>query len=176
MELNRKRQTIKYLCYAVIILLADLLQNTPGLFPEIFGARCFLLIPVTIFLAGSEDFFAGTLLGLFGGLLWDLNASVHIGFNCVFLALFCFICSALITYIARDIFITNFIVSTISSVIYAVVYWLAFIVIKGVDGGYETLYSFYIPCIFYTVAVSILIWIVLKPIKKKLNTNKLENI
>lgn len=176
MELNRKRQTIKYICYAVIILLADLLQNTPGLFPEIFGARAFLLIPVTIFLAGSEDFFAGTLLGLFGGLLWDLNAAVHIGFNCIFLALFCFICSTLITYIARDIFITNFIVSTAASVIYAIAYWLAFIVIKGVDGGYETLFSFYIPCMIYTVVISFVIWIVLKPIKKKLNKNNLKNI
>ncbi|MCM1285108.1 MAG: hypothetical protein NC213_04810 [Acetobacter sp.] len=169
MELNRKKRTIKYFCYAVIILLADLLQNTPGLFPEIFGAKCFLLIPVTIFLSGSEDFFAGALLGLFGGLLWDLNASVHIGFNCIFLTLFCFICSALITYIARDIFITNFIVSTAASILYSIAYWLSFIVIKGVDGGYDTLFSFYIPCIIYTIVISVFAWLALKPIKKKLN-------
>ena len=69
MELNKKQNTIKYVLYCVLILLADLLQNTGGLITTIFSAHCFLLIPVTITLAMSEGEKEATLLGLFGGLL-----------------------------------------------------------------------------------------------------------
>lgn len=172
MELTARQKTTKYIVYCLIILAADLLQNISGLFPEIGGARCFLLIPLTVFLAGGEDFLAASLMGLFAGLIWDLTAAVHIGFNCILLTLFCFICSTLITYIARDIFVTNFIVSTVSTIVYGILYWLAFIVIKGVDGGYNTLFTFYIPCIIYTVIISLFIWAAVKPIKSKLNKTK----
>ena len=169
MELTKKQLTIKYICYCIMLVIADLLQNISGLFPEIAGARCFLLIPLAVFLASGEDVLAGSLLGLFAGLLWDLTSPVHLGFNCIMLSLFCFSASVLITYIARNIFITNFIASTLSIIIYILLYWLLFIIIKGIDGGYDTLFYFYIPSAVYTAAVSVLIWAVLRPIKKRLN-------
>lgn len=169
MELTKKQLTIKYVCYCIMIIAADLLQNISGLFPEIAGARCFLLIPLVVFLASGEDFLAGTLLGLFAGLLWDLTSPVHMGFNCIMLSLFCFAASVLITYVARNIFITNIIASTVSIIIYILLYWLIFIVIRGIDGGYDTLFYFYIPSAVYTAVVSLPIWAVLKPIKKGLS-------
>lgn len=172
MELTKKQLTIKYVCYCVMIIVADLLQNVSGLFPEIAGARCFILIPLAVFLASGEDFLAGSLLGFFAGLLWDLTSPVHMGFNCIMIALFCFITSVLITYIARNIFVTNLIASTLSTVIYVIFYWLFFIIIKSIDGGYDTLFYFYIPSAVYTAVVSLLIWAVLKPIKKHLNKSE----
>lgn len=172
MELTKKQLTIKYVCYCVMIIVADLLQNVSGLFPEIAGTRCFLLIPLAVFLASGEDFLAGSLLGFFAGLLWDLTSPVHMGFNCIMIALFCFITSVLITYIARNIFVTNLIASTLSTAIYVIFYWLFFIIIKGIDGGYDTLFYFYIPSAVYTAVVSLLIWAVLKPIKKHLNKSE----
>lgn len=172
MELTRKQKTIKYLCFCLIILLADLLQNTAGLFPQIFGARCFLLLPVAVILAMSEDVFGGTLLGLFAGLLWDLSAAVHLGFNCIYIALICFLSSALVTYIARNTFITNMISSAVTIILYCIIYWLCFIIIKGVDGGEMTLFSFYFPCAVYTGVLSPVIWLILTPIKRKLNHEK----
>lgn len=169
MELTKKQKTIKYFCYCLIILLADILQNTDGLFPEIFGARCFLLLPTAIILAMGEDFFAGALIGLFAGLLWDLSGAVHLGFNCIFITVMCFIASALVAYITRDTFITNMLSSAVTIVLYCVVYWLCFIVIRGVDGGEMTLFTFYIPCAVYTMALSPLLWLILRPIKRKLN-------
>lgn len=173
MELTKKQLTTKYVCYCAMIVAADLLQNIPGLFPEIAGARCFLLIPLVIFLASGEDFLAGSLLGLLAGLLWDLNSPVHLGFNCFMLPLFCFATSVLITYVARNIFITNMIASTVSVIVYTLIYWLVFIIIKGINGGYDTLFYFYIPSAVYTIIVSILIWAVLKPIKKKLTKSNI---
>ena len=102
--MSAKKQTVKYIIYCLIILGCDLLQNVQGLFPEVWGARCFLLLPVTIILAMGEDEKNGALLGLFAGLLWDLTSGVHMGFNCIFIMIMCFFSCALVTYIARDIF------------------------------------------------------------------------
>ena len=71
--MSKRQQTIKYIFYCLIILICDLLQNVSGLFPEIYGARCFLLLPVSIILAMGEDERNGALIGLFAGLLWDYH-------------------------------------------------------------------------------------------------------
>ena len=167
--MTRRQQTIKYICYCLIILLCDLLQNVSGLFPEIYGARCFLLLPVTIILSMGEDERNGALLGLFAGLLWDLTSGVHMGFNCIYIALMCFFASALVTYIARDIFITSFVSISITTVLYGFLYWLFFIIIKGVKNGEMTLVTFYLPCVVYTLVLTPLIYLILRPIKRKLN-------
>lgn len=169
MELTKKQKTTKYFCYCLIILLVDLLQNTHGLLPEIFGARCFLLLPVAVILAVGEDFFAGALIGLLSGLLWDLSSATHLGFNCIFLAVVCLFVSVLASNITRDTFITNMAFSLVVIILYCFIYWLCFIIIKGVDGGGLTLFSFYIPCGIYTMAASPIAWLLLRPAKLKLN-------
>ncbi len=169
MELTRKQKTIKYLCFCLIILLADLFQNTIGLFPQILGARCFLLLPVAVILAMGEDILTGALLGLFAGLLWDLSAAVHLGFNCIYIAVICLLSSALVSYITRDTFITNMISSAVSIVLYCIIYWLCFIIIKGVDFGEMTLFSFYLPCAVYTAVITPVLWLILTPVKRRLN-------
>lgn len=170
MDLTKKQKITKYICYLALILLADLLQNTAGLMPQIFGARCFLLIPVTIILAIGEDEIVASLLGLFAGFLWDLG-SVHLGFNCIFFAVNCFIIAALINRLLRDTFITNMIICGVMIVIYCLLYWLLFIVIKNVEGAMPTIYSFYLPSGIYTAVITFVLFIILKPIKRRLNKN-----
>ncbi|MGN0521283.1 MAG: rod shape-determining protein MreD [Eubacterium sp.] len=172
MELTKKQKTIKYFFYCLIILIADLLQNTAGLFPEIAGARCFLLLAVSVFLSIGENEKSGAFLGLFAGLLWDLSSGVHMGFNCIFLMIICFLVSALVNHIARDTFITNILSASFTTILYCLLYWLFFIIIRGVEGAEMTLFSFYIPCAVYTIVISLILWLILKPVKAKLNRYK----
>ena len=65
MELTKKERTIKYVVYAVILCLLSLLQNVGGLWLEIGGARCFLLVPAAVLLSLDEDEKASALIGLF---------------------------------------------------------------------------------------------------------------
>lgn len=165
--MTRKMKRNKYICYCLILLLCNLLQNIRGLSLELNGARCFILLPAAIILAMGEDEIIGGFLGLFAGLLWDLTSSVHMGFNSIFIALLCFLASALITYIVRNIFITNLIASAVTIILYGLIYWLIFIIIKGVDGGEMTLFTFYIPSMLYTIAITPIVYALLKPVKKK---------
>lgn len=172
MELTKHQKTVKYIIYCLIIAGASLMQNVAGLFPEIAGARCFLLLPVAVTIAMSEDIFSASMLGLFAGLLWDLTGAVHMGFNCIIITLFCFAVSAFTAYIARDTFITNILCISLSTAIYCFLYWLCFIIIKGVEGGEITILSFYIPCFIYTTVITPIIWLVMNKIKIKLNHTK----
>ena len=128
MDLSYKQKTTKAAAYIIITALAALIQNTQGLTIEIGGARCFLLIPVCVILAMGEDERFGALIALFGGLLWDLTSAVHLGFNAIFLCIMCFFGASLVTYIFRNIFLTNFIYSVITIMLYCLLYWLFFII------------------------------------------------
>lgn len=174
--MTKKQKTAKYVSFCLIILLCDLLQNTAGLFPEINGARCFLLLPASIILSMGEDEKYGALMGLFAGLLWDISSGVHMGFNAIYIMLMCFFSCALVTYIARNTFITNMICAILTTGVYCLLYWLFFIIIKGVDGGEMTLFTFYIPCMLYTFVITPILWLTLKPVKKKFEYRELPEI
>ena len=170
MELSYKQRVTKSIVYIIIVSLAALLQNTNGLMLEIGGARCFLLVPVCVMLGIGEDERLSALLGLFGGMLWDLSSPAHMGFNAIFICVSCFISASLVTYIIRNTFITSFIFSALSIIFYAVLYWLLFIIAKDIKGAELSLFTFYLPSAIYTIAIIPLIRICINPIKKKLNT------
>lgn len=169
MDLSYRRKITKTIIYILIIAAAAIIQNTNGLTIEIGGARCFLLLPVTIMIGmGEDEGFAG-ILGLIGGLFWDLNSAVHFGFNAAFMCIACFCCAALVTYIIRNTFISNFVFSTLSALAYAFLYWLFFIIIKGVRGAELSLFSFYLPSAIYTMIATPFIWFFINRIKKRLD-------
>ena len=154
---------------AIIVIASFILQNTICRYIS-FGNIVPNLLLITVssfgFIKGKK---AGVLTGFFAGLLWDLTSGVHMGFNCIYIALMCFFSCALVSYIARDIFITNIVSISVATVLYGFLYWLFFIIIKGVSKGEMTLITFYIPCVIYTLVLSPLIYIILKPLKRKLN-------
>ncbi len=169
MDLYYRKKITKTIVYTIIIAVTAIFQNTAGLTLEIGGARCFLLLPVTIILSmGEDEGFAG-ILGLIGGLFWDLTSSVHLGFNAAFMCIICFCCAASVTYIIRNTFISNFVFSAFAAFLYAFLYWLFFIIIKGIHGAELSLFYFYFPCSVYTTCVTPLLWILIVKIKKKLN-------
>ncbi|MCR5208531.1 MAG: rod shape-determining protein MreD [Eubacterium sp.] len=154
METAEKKSKIRYALWLVMLLIAALLQNVGGLFPEIGGARCFLLIPVCVMLGINEDERTAAFIGLFGGFLWDSVCSRHTGFNCIYLMFICFIASSLVTYIFRNTFMTGFIACAGATVLYCLLYWLFFILTSGSDGAGTALLRFYIPCAVYTVVLT----------------------
>ena len=102
-------------------------------------------------------------------MLWDLSSAVHLGFNAIYMCIMCFFGAALITYIIRNTFITNFIFSTVFILLYCFLYWLFFIIIKDVRGAELSLFTFYLPSALYTILATPVIYFSLKPIKRALN-------
>lgn len=169
MDLSYKQRTLKVVVYLILTALAALIQNTAGLTIEIGGARCFLLLPVCMILGSGEDERFAAVVALVGGMLWDLSSAVHLGFNAIYMCIMCFFGAALITYILRNTFITNFIFSVVFILIYCILYWLFFIIIKDVRGAELSLFTFYLPSALYTIVITPFIYLILRPIKNRLN-------
>ena len=162
------RKCAKYIILFLLILLADLVQNVAGLSIEIAGIRCFFLIPTALCLSIDEDEKVAAFMGLFAGLLWDLTSLNHLGFNCIYIMLACFIVSTLETYIIRNNFLNFMFVSTFFTLLYSVLYWLFFIVIKGVDGAVGSIGTFYLPSAVYTIIIGAVLYPILFSIKNKI--------
>lgn len=175
MELTKKQKIIKYVLYCVMLLAANLLQNTGGLFPQIFSAHCFLLIPLAITLAMNEGELEATLLGLFAGLMWDLVSADHLGFNSVFLALACLFAAYAAGHWIRSVYLTDLVFCIAFTVLYAFLYWLLFLVLFESDKNYTCLWTFYLPSAVYTAVLSaVIVWItrlIRKKALQKLNPN-----
>ena len=74
---ENKNIYIRRALYALLLLLAAVLQNTQGLFPEIFGVRAMLLIPAVVCIGMHERDIAGLFFGLSAGRLIRHNSKWH---------------------------------------------------------------------------------------------------
>lgn len=170
MKLTKEQLTIKYGVFCLLIVFGEMLQNVNGLWPEIFGSRCFFIIPIVVILGIDEEPYVSALLGMFAGFLWDCVSPTHIGFNFVIITIICYTLSFLTDHLFRSTFWVRVVGSTIATVVYLFTYWLFFMVINNSDGSSATIYYFYIPSMIYTGVMSIAICFVLTPIKDKLNS------
>lgn len=80
-----RKNTYKWIAYALTLLVVTALQTTPHLFPEIFGMRPILVVPLVIAIASREGIGAGGAFGVLAGLFWDLSGGALFGFHGFFL-------------------------------------------------------------------------------------------
>lgn len=87
---------IRYLVYTLELLTLYMLQETPDLFPEIFGARPVLIVPAVLSIAMAEEQSTGVLYGVAGGLLLDFGApGKTLGFYAMILAAVCYLAGSI---------------------------------------------------------------------------------
>lgn len=167
-ETQNKKLIIRRICLALILLLLSVLQNTDGLFPQIFGVRALLLIPCVVCIAMYERDIWGMILGLFAGALWDVFAS-GASFNALFLLTAGFLCGTLINTIMRNNVVTATLLSFISALIYNIGYWVFNIVIPKTDSAFFLLWRYYLPGILFTTLLTPIMFIIVRAVEKKFN-------
>ncbi|MFT8888716.1 MAG: rod shape-determining protein MreD [Ethanoligenens sp.] len=85
MHIFYRKNTWKWLAYAITLLVVAALQTTPHLFPTISNIRPVLLIPLVIVVAMREGAGPGGVFGVLAGLLWDISGGAPFGFHGFFL-------------------------------------------------------------------------------------------
>ncbi len=148
---DNKQKYILYAIYALIAVAVCLLQNSRVAFPEIFGARAFLLVPLCVAVSMHEREIPAALFGVFSGILWDLSSG-NDGFNAFVLMILSAVCSVLISHIMRKNIITAFVLSAGAVFIYDAVYVLGNIILSGAGAPWNALFTFYLPSAVYTLA------------------------
>lgn len=134
---DRMNSFFRYLTYVLELILTFVLTSTPGLMPELFGAKPALLICVALTAAVFEREIPAMIIGMVAGILTDLGYSNSIGVFTILLTIICFV----VGYAANNLIVANF----FNYLLYAIVtvgvlfmlYYLVHFIIPGVDNRWE---------------------------------------
>ncbi|MBQ8182816.1 MAG: rod shape-determining protein MreD [Clostridia bacterium] len=146
---NNKPKYVRFLIYALLIAGAALIQNSPYIIPEIFGARAFILLPVCVSIAMFEREIAAAVFGVFAGVLWDICIGKD-GFNAFVLILIGAVCSLLISHFMRNNILTALVLGVGSVVSYCIIYVVVNLIFGGAGASVGQLFTFYLPSGIYT--------------------------
>lgn len=152
----------------LILVLADLLQNTPYVFPPIFGARAFLIIPAVVIISIFERNITATYYGILAGVLWDISSGTFDGMNTLLCMLTATAVCVLMHYVMRNNIVSALLLSAVGILLYMVLHWLFFIVAQGVNDPVSTLLRFYLPSALYTFAFSPIYYYRVKSLRKNI--------
>lgn len=170
MRRNTKLLIARRLIFALVILLTHILQNSTGLVPTVFGARAFLLIPLSVCIAMFEKELAGALLGLFAGALWDSVSGTADGYYTFFFMLVGAVCGFLINVLMRNHLLTALILCALTSLAFSAAYVLFFVIAGGVDSGGYLFLRYYLPSCLYTELFVPLFYLLVREIMRRTAT------
>ena len=148
---DNKNLYIRRALFVALIVLTAAFQHTKGAVPSLFGAKAFILIPVAVCISMFEKSMGGLSFGMLAGILWDFATVRGDGFYAVMLALAGFTAGVGVAYIMRNNIFSALILSAGASAFVSVGYWLVFILMKGYEGAWSILFSFYIPSAVYSL-------------------------
>lgn len=144
------RKRLKYIAYALEILLVYIIQCTPNLLPAFLGVRPLLLIVFAMGISLFESEGVAMWFGLFAGLMMDM-ASAHVfGFFGVILTISCYVGAALVVFLMRNNLLTAFILTTGSLILSGLAQWFFFYLLWGDPKSWYYLYAIMLPQIVYS--------------------------
>ncbi len=168
LDSEHKKIYLRRAIFALGLTVLSALQSTPGLLPEIFGARPMLLIPAVVCIAMFERELGGIFFGLFAGILWDTVSLSGGSFNAILLTLCGFACGSLITHLMRNNLVTALLLTAVFTALHLLVYWLRIYIFAGNFGGALSIFTFYIPSCIYTILVMPIFYFSVRLAMKKL--------
>ena len=101
---ERSNSFFRYLAYALELILTFILCTTPGLLPELFGAKPALVVCVALTAAVFEREIPAMIIGLAAGILTDLGYTDSVGIFAISLTIICFI----VGYAANNLIVAKF--------------------------------------------------------------------
>ncbi|MBR2315269.1 MAG: rod shape-determining protein MreD [Clostridia bacterium] len=153
--------------FLLLIIFTAILQNTHGLFPQIYNASAMLIIPLVICISMFEREIISMALGLAAGMIWDFYSTRMDGFYSVLLVLTGFFCSYLIRRYMRNNIVTALVYTGLCSFVCVVAYWVFFVAVSGARGAGMLLLSKYLPSVLYTLILTPVYYYFIKMISQK---------
>lgn len=157
---------IKRFLLSFIIVLAAVLQNTPGVMPQMFSANAMLLIPVAVSIAMFESEIVSMVFGLGTGILWDVVSVEGHYLHSVILCIAAFFISMLIRRRVRNTLFSSMILTFITTFVHNTLYWILFVLVPNSAGAGSAYFRFYFLSCIYTVLVGIIIYLIIRPVEK----------
>ena len=130
---ERSNSFFRYLAYALELILTFILCTTPGLLPEIFGAKPALVVCVALTAAVFEREIPAMIIGLAAGVLTDLGYTDSIGIFAISLTIICFIVGYAVNNLIVAKFFNYLLYAFVAVGLLFMIYFLVIFVIPGVQ-------------------------------------------
>ena len=146
------RPTVKWLCYAGLLLLAYLLQTMPG-FLTFFAAKPIWIVAVAVCVAMYEHVLPSAIFCGIAGLLWDISSDRLFGFNGMILLLCGVTISLLSIYYLHTKIINSLWFCFATLLIQGLLDYLFFFVLWRYAGAESVLWLRILPCMAFTLVI-----------------------
>lgn len=147
---------LRCMVYGIEVLVLFLLQETPGLMPEVANARPVLIAGAALTIALFESQGRAVAFGVVCGLLMDIGMGAGvIGLHAILLALICYT----ISFFSQDYLQVNWLTSILTTGagmgLVVLLEWFFGYVVWGYTDPVYALLSHYLPRLIYTVLLSL---------------------
>jgi rod shape-determining protein MreD. len=167
MEINK---IVRYLTYSLELLVLFMLQQTPGLFPEIMSARPVLLYAAVINIAVFEKEIPAMGFGIYTGMLIDFGFGSGLGFHAIVLMPICLAVSVMTKTIMQVNLGTAILTGVWTVALLVLASWLYQYLLRGYDYPTYALLNHYLPKYIYTLILFPLTFVINRSIAKLLRS------
>lgn len=136
---QRATSVFRYLAYAMEIVVAFVLGDTPGLLPDIYGAKPTLLLCVALTAAIFEREIPAMVIGAVTGALIDLGYTNSIGLFTITLTVLCFI----VGYAANNLVMATFLNFLLYAALAVGGIFMLYFLVRFVWGGVEDRWAYF---------------------------------
>ncbi len=160
---DNKPKYIRYAIYIGVICIAFIFQNTNLAVPELFGARAFLLLPLSVCISMFEREVPAAVFGAIAGVFWDVSVIAD-GFNAFVIMILSAVCSILVNRLMQNNLVTSFVLSAGVIAVYELLYVVVNLGFGGAGGILKQITIFYLPSFVYTMAFVPIFYFVIRKI------------
>ena len=136
---DRANSIFRYIAYTIELIIMFALASTPGVLPELFGAKPVLLICVALTVAVYEREIPAMIFGLAAGLLADISYTDNIGIFTISLTVICFV----VGYAANNLIVANFLNFLLYAAVAVGALFMLYFLIRFIIGGVSDPWTYF---------------------------------
>lgn len=165
MKMFLKSKSFLWISYSLLVVLMVIFQSTPHLF-EILSVKPLFLLAITIPIAMEKGEIAGAIIGVAGGLLWDMALPSPFGSYGFLFMVFGVIVGLLSRLLLQRTWFNNLFLVFLSVLIIQLIDFFFNYVIFGYVGISKVFFTQHILCVLYTTLISPVFYFLIKWINK----------
>lgn len=144
---------LKWIAYALELLLVCIIQYTPNLLPTFLGVKPLLLSVFAISIAMFEGETSAMWFGFTAGMLMDTMSASVFGFNTIMLMVVCYFSGALVIFLMRNNIVSAMVLGVCGLLIIELLRWFFFYVLWGDEKMWYYLYAITLPQVVYSAVI-----------------------
>ncbi|MGN1481988.1 hypothetical protein [Porcipelethomonas sp.] len=161
---------IRWAIYILLVLVSAVLINIGK------GVKPIYFIPLCVCICMNEGEYPAAFLGGICGLLLDEATGKIFGYSSILFIVFCVATTILFRHLLFQNAVNVIALSAVYTFIYQMLDYFFYYAMWGYEGSGYVFSDIALPCVFYTIMISPVVYLIIKPIVKRFYPKKAKNI